>query len=91
MNRTCYVKFGAVRPGPGAAERFEALLDALEGFAAKSGLGRLVAGMNTGRLDAYHRLLARGSSAEPVGVFMWLRPDEPRFDTPEHYVIDDLR
>jgi N-acetylglutamate synthase-like GNAT family acetyltransferase len=88
---TCYVKFAAVRPGAGAGERFERLLDACESFAAESGLGRLVAGVDTGRLDAYRRLLARGYRAEQIGLCMWLRPEEPRFDTPAHHVIDDLR
>ena len=55
------------------------------------GLSRLVAGVNTGRLDAYRRLLARGFRAERIGVAMRLRPEGPHFDTPTHYVIDDLR
>ncbi len=65
---TCYVKFAAVRPGEGAAMSFERLLDACEAFAAESGLGRLVAGVNTGRLDAYRRLLARDFRAERIGI-----------------------
>ena len=69
---TCYVKFAAVRPGAGAADRFERLLDACEGFAADSGLQRLVAGVNTGRLDAYRRLLSRGFRIEQIGVAMYL-------------------
>ena len=88
---TCYVKVAAVRPGAGAADRFERLLDACEGFAADSGLERLVAGVNTGRLDAYRRLLARGFRIEQIGVSMHLRPGEPALDTPDDYVIDDLR
>ncbi len=88
---TCYVKFAAVRPGKEAPEGFERLLDACEIFAADSQVDRLVAGVNTGRVDAYRRLLARSYRAERVGVSMWLRPEEPRFDTPAHYVIDDLR
>jgi N-acetylglutamate synthase-like GNAT family acetyltransferase len=88
---TCYVKFAAVRPGEGAPGRFERLLDACEVYAAESELGWLVTGVSTGRLDAYRRLLARGYRTERVGVSMWLRPEEPRFDTPTHYVIDDLR
>jgi predicted N-acetyltransferase YhbS len=88
---TCYVKFGAVRPGEGAATRFERLLDACEAFADVSELGRIVAGVDTGRLDAYRRMLARGYRTVLVGVSMWLRPETPHFDTPEHYVIDDLR
>jgi N-acetylglutamate synthase-like GNAT family acetyltransferase len=88
---TCYVKFAAVRPGEGGAVRFERLLDACESFAAESGLGRLVAGINTGRLDAYRRLLARGYRTQTIGVSMWLHPERPHFHTPAHYVIDDLR
>lgn len=90
---TCYVKFAAVRPGEGtvAAMRFERLLDACEAYAAESGLGRLVAGVNTARLDAYRRLLARGFRTERIGVSMRLRPEGAHFDTPAHYVIDDLR
>ena len=88
---TCYVKFAAVRPGEDAGECFERLLDACEAFAAESGLGRLVTGVNTARLDAYRRLLARGCNMEQIGVSMTLRPDAPHFDTPADYVIDDLR
>lgn len=87
----CFVKFGAVRPGEGAAERFERLLDACEGLAADSGLARLIAGMNTGRLGAYRRMLARGFRAELVGLSMRGRPDGPDYDRSEDYVIDDLR
>ena len=87
----CYVKFAAVRPGEGAAMSFERLLDACEAFAAESGLSRLVAGVNTGRLDAYRRLLARDFRAERIGITMRLRPEGPHFDTPAHHVIDDLR
>ena len=82
----CYVKFAAVRPGEGGAVRFERLLDACEAFAAESGLGRLVAGVNTGRLDAYRHLLARGYRTQTIGVSMWLHPERPHFHTPTHYV-----
>jgi predicted N-acetyltransferase YhbS len=88
---SCYVKFGAVGTGRAAPGRFERLLDACETFAAESGLRRLEAGVNTGRLDAYRRLLARGFRAEQIGVSMLLRPEEPHFHTQAHYVIDDLR
>jgi N-acetylglutamate synthase-like GNAT family acetyltransferase len=88
---TCYVKVAAVRPGERAPERFERLLYACEAFALESGQGRLVAGVNTGRLDAYRRMLARGLRVELVGVSMRLHPAGPHFDTPASYVIDDLR
>ena len=90
-SETCYVKFGAVAPGERAADDFESLLDACESFAAGSGLETLVAGVNAGRLGAYSRLLARGFRADQIGVSMWLRPEAPNFDRPEHYVLDDLR
>lgn len=88
---TCYVKVAAVRPGEDAPQWFERLVDACEAFAEASGLGRLVAGVNTGRVDAYRRLLARGFRTELVGVSMRLHPEGSHFDTPAHYVIDDLR
>jgi predicted N-acetyltransferase YhbS len=88
---TCFVKFAACRPGHRAAETFEQLLDACDTFAASVGVARLVAGVNTGRLDAYRRMLARGFTAELVGVAMRLQPEAHHFDTPSDYVVDDLR
>lgn len=88
---TCYVKFAAARPGAGVGSRFERLLDACEALAAESGASRVVAGVNTGRLDAYRRLLARGHGIERIGLSMRLHPEGPHYDTPAHYVIDDLR
>jgi predicted N-acetyltransferase YhbS len=88
----CLVKFGAVRPGEQAPDRFERLLDACEGLAADADQARIVAGVNTGRLDAYRRMLARGFRADVlVGLAMRSRPGGPDYDGPEHYVIDDLR
>jgi predicted N-acetyltransferase YhbS len=87
----CLVKFGAARPGPTASRWFEKLLDACEGFAAAASLTRLVAGVNTGRVDAYRRMLARGFRADLVGLAMRLHPGGPHYDAPEHYVLDDLR
>ena len=87
---TCYVKFGAARPGPGAAEAFERLLEACEALAAFRGLSRIVAGVNTARGDAYRRMLARGYRADLVGVAME-RPEEPGYNRADVYVIDDWR
>lgn len=87
---TCFVKFGAARPGLGAGEAFERLLDACEGLAAERGLSRLVAGVNTGRREAYRALLARGFRADLVGVAME-RPDDPGYNRPDVYAIDDWR
>jgi len=50
-----------------------------------------VAGVDTGRLDAYRRLLARGFGVEQIGLSMRLRPDAPAFDTAAHLVLDDRR
>jgi predicted N-acetyltransferase YhbS len=41
---SCLVKFGAVRPGPAAGERFTALLDACRDLAAATGIANLVVG-----------------------------------------------
>lgn len=87
---TCYVKFGAVRPGLGSEGRFERLLDACEGFASSQGLSHLVAGVNTARHEAYRKLLARGFRTSIQGVAMH-RPNEPAFNLPEVYVLDDWR
>ena len=87
---TCFVKFGAARPGPGAGAAFERLLDACEGLAATRGLGRLMAGVNTARREAYRGMLARGFRADLVGVAME-RPDEPGYNRADVYVVDDWR
>ncbi len=87
---TCFVKFGAARLGPSAPEHFERLLDACEALAVSRGLERLLVGMNTARHDAYRRLLARGFRADLHGLTM-LRPNEPGYNHPDRYVIDDLR
>ena len=86
----CYVKFGAVRPGRQAGDRFERLLDACEQLAAERGLGLLDAGMNLGRPDAYQRMVARGFRTGLQGVTMH-RPNEPGYSHPDAYVIDDWR
>jgi N-acetylglutamate synthase-like GNAT family acetyltransferase len=86
----CFVKFGAVRPGPDAGDRFERLLDACEAMAAERGLARMVAGINAARHDACRRMLARGYRTWLELVAMQ-RPDEPGFCRGDAYVIDDLR
>lgn len=86
----CFVKFGAVRPGPDAADRFERLLDACEQLAAEKGLGQLDAGTNLARQDAYRRMADRGFRTWLQGVTMH-RPNEPGYSHPDAYVIDDWR
>ena len=86
----CYVKFGAVTPGTGSADRFERLLDACEAFAAARGLGTLIAGVNTACRDAWTRMLSRGFRTVIQGVQM-MRGDEPGYSRPDRYVLDDWR
>ena len=71
---TCYVKFAAARPGAGAADRFEQVLDAVEEHAATAGFSRVEAGVNLARRDAYRALAARGYRTFTLGVAMH-RPD----------------
>lgn len=86
----CFIKFGAVRPGQEAGDRFERLLNECEALAAVRGLERIVVGVNAARHDAYRRLLARGYRTWLEGVIMQ-RPNEPGYCRPDVYVIDDLR
>lgn len=83
-----FVKFAAVRPG--AAAEYERLLDAIDALAAKRGVQRVSAGVNTGRRDAYRRVLSRGFCAVTTGVAMH-RPDGPGTLRPDVYIIDDWR
>jgi GNAT superfamily N-acetyltransferase len=85
-----YMKFGAARPGAGAAARFELLLDACEALAAARGLDRLVAGASAARHEAYRAILARGFRAFTNGVIMQ-SPYEAGTHRPGVFVIDDWR
>jgi GNAT superfamily N-acetyltransferase len=87
---TCFVKFGAALPGPGADDRFGRLLTACEAFAAEAGAQSLVAGVNSSRRGAHQALLDRGYRAEMVGVTMH-KPDESAYHDPSAWVIDDWR
>ena len=86
----CYIKFGGVRPGPDAAENFDHLLDACEALAAEKSLPRLVGGMSTDRYQAYEHMLKRGFRIDMLGIGMH-RPNEPGYNKPEVFVIDDWR
>lgn len=87
---TCFVKFGAARPGPEAGDRFGRLLKACEALAASRGLERMVAGVNFAREGAHRRMREHGYSTWIQGVVMQ-RPNEPGYCRPDAYVIDDLR
>jgi len=86
----CYVKFGAVRPGPNAEQDFSRLIDACEEMASERQVSRLLAGVNTARHEAYRQMLARGFRTQIQGVVM-SRPDEAGYNRPGVYVIDDWR
>jgi GNAT superfamily N-acetyltransferase len=87
---TCYVKFGAARPGAQAAEDFARLLDACEMLAAARGLSRLVAGVNTARHEAYHAMRAKEMRVDMYGIAMHRR-NEVGYNRPGVYLIDDWR
>jgi GNAT superfamily N-acetyltransferase len=86
----CYIKFGCVFSGTNSAMYFERLIDACETFAKGQGMTRLVAGVNTGRHEAYRKLISRDFRTEIQGVVMD-RPNEPGYNNPETYLIDDWR
>jgi hypothetical protein len=86
----CYIKFGAVRPGADAEQKFNCLLDACEELAASQNLSCLTAGVNTARHEAYRQMLARGFRAELLGVAMQ-KPNETGYNRPGVYLIDDWR
>jgi GNAT superfamily N-acetyltransferase len=85
-----FVKFAAVRPGLGAARAFDRLLSACEAFADARGLVQLIAGINTARRDAHRIMLRRDFRPFLEGIAM-LRPDEPGYNRPDCFVIDDWR
>jgi len=87
--KLCYVKFAAARSGPGAAERFDRMLDALDGFALARGVP-IEAGINMAREDAFRRMLAHGYKPMTQGVAMQ-RPHLPGFNRPDAFVLDDWR
>ena len=87
---SCYVKFGAAQPGPGAGNAFDQLLKACEHYAATRGLSRLVAGVNVARHAAYRRLLEAGFRTDLQGVAMQ-KPNEAGYNRPDVFLIDDWR
>jgi len=89
-SNTCFVRFGAVYSGNNAGERFEQLLDLCEALTVAQGMSRLIAGVNTSRDEAYRRMLARGFRSEIIGVAMH-RPNEPGFNRPDVFALDDWR
>lgn len=87
---TLFVKFGAVRPGTSAEQRFASLLDACGDLAVAVGMPRLLAGVNLAREEAYRHLLQRGFRTQIQGVAMH-RPNRPGYSRPGLFVLDDWR
>ena len=88
--KTCYVKFGAVAPGPRAENGFDHLLDACDALAAERSLQRIEAGMNLNRSQAYRKMRRRGFRTDIQGVAMH-KPDSPAYNRPDAFVVDDWR
>jgi len=86
----CYIKFGTARPGPKVEQHFGNLLEACEAMASRKGLGRLTAGINTARHEAYRQMLTRGFRTEIQGVVMQ-RNNQTGYNRPGIYLIDDWR
>ena len=85
----CYVKFGALRAGSSEAD-FDRLIYACDELAGALGASRLELGVNTARHEAYRRLVQLGFRAGLIGVAMQ-RPNEPAWNRPGVYVVDDWR
>ena len=86
----CYIKVGAVRPGAGASERFDRLLDACGALASSAKVPRIVAGVNMARHEAYRQMLARGYRTDFQGVAMQ-RGNDAGYNRPGVFLIDDWR
>ena len=85
-----YIKFGAVRVGPGGEQRFASLLDACGDFAVTVGLPNVLAGVNLAREEAYRHMIGRGFRTQIQGVAMH-RPNEPGYSRPGLFILDDWR
>jgi 3-dehydroquinate dehydratase len=84
------VKFAAVRPNVRAQENFEQLLESCEAYAASRKAGKLIAGVNMGRHEAYRTLAAKNFRADMIGVAMQ-KSNAPGFNRPGIYILDDWR
>lgn len=99
----CYIKFGAVRSARdnnnyddnnnGNSDdqlSFDALLDACEEYARSENVLRIVGGVNMSRYNACKRMIDRGFKIDMQGVAMQ-RPNEPGYNLPGVFLIDDWR
>jgi hypothetical protein len=86
----CYVKFAAARSGRTAERDFLMLLRGCEQFAVERKATRLLAGVNTGRSQAYRLMLSQRFRAELLGLVME-RGNEAGYNHEGVYLIDDWR
>jgi hypothetical protein len=86
----CYLKFAAIHSSLAAERHFEKLMKSCERFAVMKRATRLVAGVNTGRAQAYRGLLAYGFRGEFQGVAMQRR-NEAGYNREGVFLIDDWR
>jgi hypothetical protein len=77
----CFIKFGAVRPGPTAEDHFARLLDACGALAVAIGMPWLLAGVNLAREEAYQHMVACGFRTAISGVTMH-RPNDWGYSRP---------
>jgi hypothetical protein len=86
----CYLKFGAAKKAENSCRLFDELLDACAEYAASQNVSRITAGVNTGRHNAYKRMIDRHFRTELQGIVMQ-RPNESAYNLPEIFVVDDWR
>jgi hypothetical protein len=86
----CYVKFGAVLPSEDAKGKFAELLSAVKQLASEKGISKIIAGVNLERHNAVQLMLNNGFKTDLQGVSMY-KPNEQGYNSPNAYVIDDMR
>jgi GNAT superfamily N-acetyltransferase len=87
---TCYIKFGAAKPGRNVSTHFHRLLDACELLTREQGLSRLAGGVSLARDRAFQALRRQGFRADMFGISMH-RPNEPGYSHRDAWVMDDWR
>ena len=86
----CYIKFGAVRPGPHAAAQYDRLLDAVEALGNEKRCHVVIAGSNMARHAQYRATLAKGFTTQLLGVVME-RTNQAGYNRPDVFLVDDWR
>jgi len=66
------------------------LLKECEIFSQIMGMSKLIAGVNTSRQQTYLQMLNIGFKIDRLGIAMH-NPNEPGYNRPDIYVIDDFR